>query len=1201
VGYRERFTEVVTERGWDAGLDFLRSIFHSSARQKPKGSPTDYLSDKDDDKVTLGEGFDALVAGFKPRETLDKRVAFVLERLAEGREQDEARHVFQPFNTIAFRMGSYERCDASILSLHVTPEDTVVSIFGLEHELVRDGDSHEEYTFTYDLEYNPDQYQLELDGEELSGPLLHHDVKMCVFARWLSQLVGKLVAHPDFAAFPKVLPFSFVMVGATDYGKLPELRAPLVPPVTEATLADNPHRDAWLEAAVIRGDTGHEARFIFLVPSMSEPGSPQGQELVALVKQHPELRELITTLANEALAETKAEREAGPRKRRWYTDDEETPPLPDDLRGRVLKRYRGSMLAYAPLLIALGDRPAALAYAEAILRLPFPPAWTSEPDDREDVYRAVNEELELRRTLLRSMSEEDRAAVRPAWEDALARLTARGAEEPICDLLLAERDAALAMQAKAQAAAADDDDDDRDDDGESDDDSDGDDDGDGDGGLDLSMFSDDDDDGGVTSSDTSPWPGRWLAEELEDLEPHVKALCDEASPAYLDILMRCVRAAPQAMRGYGEYWDLLYKRLLAVGPRNAAGIPEILAWADRWCMPPDRRVETQLAVYFGKMLMTMGLEDVPRFMHLAHDDNQFMVEDIYPRWSTEVPKRRLARFVEQFTQDPRRFEGPAAWEEIIYDSPPGLAMLLKTIVGSGGAGKLPAAVSTDDVLARLEVALAAPGPLLTKLAYKLADHYAKQDGQWGRVLSILTAMPSVDEDHVAVLRRARLADALTALDTNASDAGERVARMRAAFPERGVAWLLEARHALATDGPAAAGASAHAALRALSVDDLVYRKAVCEYGGVPLGAWDQLTDASAYAFFRIALDEFRDSHYDNGVFTGGGSALDDDPFYEAIAREISQRTPAERAEDFAGWRAELVFAGESKAMPDDVLAQHVDLGRWQVSWAIAQRLAATPGAEPWRIETLLRIWGAFAADKDRRMSLGKLIWPVEAWRKQFVLDDNVHPHLTWFIERWPGSSEDVARAVFAIQREVGKPERVLDVVRTLDDRYIVNTFLSIVPAYQALGDYAGAAALLKKIRDDISPKKPDYVLVTGNIAAMLMQGGDPKAAEEVLDELFAMDWSRFDYKGKDSFAETVLGGDLDAQLARAFRIYMGMAKFNVACIYAQTKRSAKAVAALREATKLNPPGYPAAKVRAEADFAPLAGDDAFEKLVGGLP
>jgi tetratricopeptide (TPR) repeat protein len=189
--------------------------------------------------------------------------------------------------------------------------------------------------------------------------------------------------------------------------------------------------------------------------------------------------------------------------------------------------------------------------------------------------------------------------------------------------------------------------------------------------------------------------------------------------------------------------------------------------------------------------------------------------------------------------------------------------------------------------------------------------------------------------------------------------------------------------------------------------------------------------------------------------------------------------------------------------------------------------------------------------------------------------------------------------VFAQLRE--RPEIIVEVARALDTRIVVNVFLSIVPAYQALRDFTGAIELLEKIRAGMSPKQADYVLVLGNIAALQMQAGNATAAEATLDGLFAMDWSRFDYRAdSDGLVAKLLGGSLDAEFARAFRIYFGMAKFNIACIYAQTQRHAQAVAALREATKLNPPGYPAAMIRAEADLAPLAGDPAFEALIGGL-
>jgi hypothetical protein len=89
VSYRDRLLEICTRDGWDAALGFLETIFHAPERQRPKGKPTDFLNRRHEEKVTAAEGFDQLVAGFRPRGTIDQRVEFLVDCLAQDRAEHE--------------------------------------------------------------------------------------------------------------------------------------------------------------------------------------------------------------------------------------------------------------------------------------------------------------------------------------------------------------------------------------------------------------------------------------------------------------------------------------------------------------------------------------------------------------------------------------------------------------------------------------------------------------------------------------------------------------------------------------------------------------------------------------------------------------------------------------------------------------------------------------------------------------------------------------------------------------------------------------------------------------------------------------------------------------------------------------------------------------------------------------------------------
>lgn len=1148
MGYRDRFLDVCRAGDWDAALAFLKAIFHDPAHQKIKGTPTDFLHDDDDDerKVTAAEGFDAMVEGFRPSETLDERVTFLLECLAQEREQHEPRHPFQPFNLLAFRVGSYERCDVVVDSLHRRDDGAVVPQFGLNHEIVRSDDSHEDYTFTYDLQYHPDQYTFMFEGEQVPGTLLHYDTKFVIFARWLVQLVDKLIAHEAFARFPKTLPFRFA-IDSTDLDGADGFAVHLVPQITEASLAGTPHREAWLEAATVRGDTGIEAQFLYHLPSVATLEAP----LVALVSEHASLRALVVKLGEVALARLGAGTVRGP----YYVGAYDDARPAETLEAKAAQlTWRFGPLTFARLLRAVGERSAALALEEKVLRLPLPAAW---PEERDAVAAMVDAEVGRRFALWRMVPEADRPTLRAAWEACLGALRDVARVEPLLALALFERENAAALDDNGEVVDPPDDE--------------------------------------LLGEDKDEAPP-WLAEELDNIPRWIRALGAAPPPGYVELVLEVVRHTGPAMGGYNGLFHVLEQRLFALGPRAASGVSDVLAWAERWCVR-DGRVDLQLAARFGKLLRLLGLEDVPAFVHDAHRQNKYMLEDFYPPWAAEAPKRRLAQFLAQFAADPAAFDAPSAWEAVIYDSEPGLQLLVHAIAGTK---KEPAQVDTAAAVARLAAATRQPGRLLTRLVFALAEHFA--GNAWPHVRALLEAHPALDAAQAVRLRQARTFDAITLLDAG-GDAWAALAQLRGHYPAHPLPKFLTVRHVLARDGAARAAEVTREVLRELAASDIVYRKAVFQYGGTPLDRWDALGPSVSYAYLRIAIDRYRDKHYRDGVFDGRIHGLDEDPFYRALSDVVSAYTPEQLADALAGWRAEMTFATETRGASDEALCRYVDPTHWAITWVIAQRLAATPGDEPWRLETLLAIWGS-CDDEKRRAALAKLLWPIEAWRTQIVLDARVRPHLAWWITASPGSTTlEVARGVFGALLAAGRPELVIELAPQLDDQVIINAFLSIAPAFQRTQDFLGATTLLARILAATSPKKPDYVLIAGNLAAFQMQGGMVAECEATLDALFAKDWSRFDYKPKSddvAFANSVLGGDLAAQYAHAFRVYFGMAKFNAACLYAQTQRTDLAVETLREAVKLNPTLYKAERLLAEADFAPLHDHAGFTALITEL-
>ncbi|HLL25642.1 MAG TPA: hypothetical protein VK427_26075 [Kofleriaceae bacterium] len=1137
--YRERLLDICQTGDWDAAFELVKSIFHDAASQKIKGTPTDFLDEDAEPKITAARGFDQMAEGFRPRESLDKRVRFVKECLAERRERDEPSHAFTPFNTIVFVVKDYEQGSVGIQSMH-DRNGVWVRQFGLHHDIIYGDDSHEEYRFTYDLNDGSDEYRFFYGGEQVSNAVLHHDAKLVIFARWLVKLVDKLVDDPEFAAFPKALPFQFVIVGSEGYGQTarPPFRVALVPPITEATLENRHSREAWLAAAQARGDTGVDSRFVFLLPKLADLTSPEAVELVTLAREQAHLRAIVQQLAEASLVK----------------DDDAEPG--SGLLGRAQQAAaRLDAWTFVQLLSALGDVDIAVAHRRKVFRQPLPTTWGK---GRHRALDRVEHQISLVFGTWVTSSDEERAALEPDWNAAITALRAAGETEPFVTILLAEREAAPRIAADGTCV----------DDGNVDEDDD-----------------EPEDDDGASKSQKEPWPGSWLAAELRELPRYVRALCKSPPAGYVDALRAAIRAYEPA-DGYGRALDLIEQRLLALGPRAKDAATELLEWAPRW----GANGGTKFVARIGKVLMTLGVEEVPAFVHAVARKEPYMVEDFYPRWAAAVPTRRVNAFVEAFRANPETFERADAWEELIYDSEPGLVLFVAAIVGTT---KSPPRVDRSDALARLSKATPTAGPLLRKLVYQLADKVVAESSSEARLL--LEGMPTLDPARSALLRRTRIADTIAAIDARAPDTASMTSRLAHQYPGDALVTFVSARQ-LVSASPEAAAELVRTALDSLSADDIVYRKAILECAGLSLDAWEDLDVVTCYALLRIAIEHFRSEHYDGDIVTSGFEA---DPFYAALAARFEKLTPDEISTELDGWRAHLGLDTKLRDIPDAELQEHIDTSNWQTTWVIVQRLAK--GEERWRLERLLHVWGVFDDDESRRAALTDLIWPRESWRTALVTDDRVTPHLAWLVEHAPSTNDlEMLRTVCATLLAADKPALVVELAQQLDKRLVTRAFLSIFPAYQRLRDWDGAIALLERTRAETSPKQPEYVLLTSNIAVTQIHGDLLAAAEATLDALFAMDWTRFDYHPDPDRFTILLGSDLDAQFAEVFRKYMGMAKFNAACLYARTGRTAQAVSALHEAVALNPAGYPAKTILAEVDFVRIRDDASFTQLISSL-
>ncbi len=285
----------------EGALALLAGIFRHPANDDPKGSPTDFLHDaeqqaEDRAKKLPSRGLDAILAGFAPQQPAARRAQSLIEQLLANRTPDEElKHRFTPFNALVFKVDDYERCSAHADSMHLPAEGEPKQVFGLKHGVVDSDDSTEDYDFAYELR-NGDELELRFQGELLQGKDVYFHLKALVFARYLREVVAELRADSRFASFPKAVPFRFVL---RQDGDAPAIDLPLAR-VDEASLAGDPHRQDWLDAARIVPPTPDE-EFAHLVRALDSDQAPELTRLAALVVEHPWLLERLRADADTAL------------------------------------------------------------------------------------------------------------------------------------------------------------------------------------------------------------------------------------------------------------------------------------------------------------------------------------------------------------------------------------------------------------------------------------------------------------------------------------------------------------------------------------------------------------------------------------------------------------------------------------------------------------------------------------------------------------------------------------------------------------------------------------------------------------------------------------------------------------------------------------------------------------------------------------
>ncbi|MEJ2465854.1 MAG: hypothetical protein P8045_09115, partial [Candidatus Thiodiazotropha sp.] len=324
MSYQEAYQQAWKSAGPEGALAFLTEVFHDPNNQHIKGKPTDYLSDRDDEVLTVGQGFDQMIRLFSAKKPIAERVQFILDCLTKNRTpaRDQA-HRSQPFNGFVLDVSTYDQGDANLRSVHFDEQSGAWKPqYGLNHQLIATVDNYDpetddeddSYDFIYKLE-NSEHYHVKYDGEEISGEVLFRHIRMAQYGQLMASVVDALVNTEDFADFPKALPFHFLVNDAdssyNDSGTL-KVRYEFHPALTEASLKDHVLGARHLESAKPPPELTPEEDWLYLITYLEEPKSPERARLSQLLQSNETLLDYTLTLAEESLArQATANQQAG--------------------------------------------------------------------------------------------------------------------------------------------------------------------------------------------------------------------------------------------------------------------------------------------------------------------------------------------------------------------------------------------------------------------------------------------------------------------------------------------------------------------------------------------------------------------------------------------------------------------------------------------------------------------------------------------------------------------------------------------------------------------------------------------------------------------------------------------------------------------------------------------------------------------------
>lgn len=1148
--YYSHFFRFLDQYDYDGAFEFLSSIFKNEKSQTKKGSPTDFLHEEDSNSTkNLFAHFQEMNSAFHFSEPLESRIARILENLEESLTEDNLRkHRFKPFNGFLFKMSDYEFCNAVMDSVHFDLAEKITSsALGLNHEMIWDADSYppgessEYYDFIYDLKEG--EFPISFQGKKVKGNDLHVHTKLILFSKMISEMVKTLFEEERFAKIRKAFPF-YVLIDSKDcydYKGKPFLLE-VLPAIELQSLEKNPHFELHQNSFQKENNVSPAEEFIFSLAYLENPDQKEYKRLLELADSHPKWKELLFKGGIFSLQKT----ETVIGKPEWKRSFLESEEAPSELSS---SENAASDLSDSDLS----------AFWKKIQFYPssyFSNFFWKLAEFKPEVHLQMAKDFQNQVFLNSPKPLED------TYTKALPYI--QEFSYTLVDSYLGIPEA-YREELKISFEEA------------------------------------------LVRLERLPHPGFKLrAMEIRtrlllgDWNSKISPALQNATEEYINQMIGLIRCMPEEFPWFGDAWDFIFEdRLLPLGHQAKAVISvltEVLERYNRNSFNED--VTRNLAPVFYEI----GAEDIHPLIHELHKRNEFYMEEFYSKWSKQAPLNQWSRFEETIKSSPESLNESSTWNRFLYDSGPGFQLYYENIE----KGK------ERDFIFRsfLQALKDQPFDLLQRFALFYSENKKKSAkkneenffatvAEVTEILTLLKPQISLTKEQQETWELGNAAKAVEAFAKSKEECEEVLNKTLSEFQDNAFLKFLKVKTIENKYGLKSAMEELKTVLSVLWKEDYVLNKAFFLFLLRPHRDWSKITSEEVYAFYDKTTALFEKEFYYNGQFAAQLSSFRMNLFSKILEKEYPKLVFSEQ-ETYLKRKAEEYKTLETLGtLSPEKIVSYLKPGNPSLNFILASKMIQNSES----LESSLLQVLEWETEDTALFPFLKLFYQ-DSFLKEKLYDHPVFlKHLAYFIEHYHEvSSKELAKTIFNRLKEKKNSEIIVRTAKRLDNETIVNCFLSIHWAFQNENKMYELEELTEQILQKTDSRKPEYVLIAGNLSALYMQNENLEKAKELFQKLFSMDWSRFDYQ-KDKSAldmEKIIGPDINEQYAVIFRKYFAMTKFNAACLYSRMEDAPHAVSYLKEAVSLEPKTYDRKKILAETDFSKIDGHQTYQDFLNSL-